>query len=77
MQPVSFLTLSFGNLFSGKMESDSEAGDSSRTVSGGCRYAARCDRGDLACQSNDPDLHDAGDGHLVACLQPEKNDQGG
>jgi oligopeptide/dipeptide ABC transporter ATP-binding protein len=46
-------------------------------VSGGCRYAARCERGDLACHSHEPELRDAGGGHLVACLLPEKNDQGG
>jgi len=60
-----------------RIEGDGEAGDSSRAGAGGCRYAARCGRWDLACQTNDPVLHDAGGGHLVACLQPEKNDQGG
>jgi oligopeptide/dipeptide ABC transporter ATP-binding protein len=66
-----------GERIAPKMEGDSEAEASSRTVAGGCRYAARCERGELACHSNDPELHDAGGGHLVACLLPEKNDQGG
>jgi peptide/nickel transport system ATP-binding protein/oligopeptide transport system ATP-binding protein len=44
---------------------------------GGCRYAERCALGDLACARKDPELHDAGGGHLVACLKPEKTNQGG
>jgi oligopeptide/dipeptide ABC transporter ATP-binding protein len=66
-----------GERIAPKMEGDSESEAYSRSVGGGCRYAARCERGDLACHSQDPELHDAGGGHLVACLQPEDNNQGG
>jgi oligopeptide/dipeptide ABC transporter ATP-binding protein len=60
-----------------KMGAEREAEDASRARPAGCRYAERCGRGDLACGQNEPELHDAGGGHLVACLKPEKNDQGG
>jgi len=58
-----------------RAQEEGEAEEASRA--GGCRYAGRCSRGDLACAQNDPELMDAGDGHLVACLKPEQDDQGG
>jgi hypothetical protein len=59
------------------MERDGELEDASRAAASGCRYEGRCGRGELACAQNDPELRDAGGGHLVACLKPGKNDQGG
>ncbi len=60
-----------------RMAAEGEAEEASRAKGTGCRYAERCARGDLACAQNDPELIEAGGGHLVACLKPEKNDQGG
>jgi oligopeptide/dipeptide ABC transporter ATP-binding protein len=60
-----------------RMERDGELEDASRAAASGCRYEGRCGRGELACAQNDPELRDAGGGHLVACLKPGKNDQGG
>jgi len=64
-----------GERIAPRMEGDVEGEGPSRAS--GCRYAERCGRGDLACAANDPELHDTGGGHLVACLQPEKINQGG
>jgi oligopeptide/dipeptide ABC transporter ATP-binding protein len=36
----------------------------------GCRYAERCSLGEPDCANHEPDLRDAGEGHLVACLHP-------
>ncbi len=71
-----------GGRIAPRMEQASEPEEGYRATargyrSGGCRYAERCARGDLACTENDPELHDAGSGHLVACLKPEKTNQGG
>ena len=33
----------------------------------GCRFGARCEYVTEACLAADPELQDAGDGHLVAC----------
>lgn len=40
-----------------------------RPAATGCLYADRCGRGDLYCAENDPQLMDAGGGHLVACFK--------
>jgi oligopeptide/dipeptide ABC transporter ATP-binding protein len=60
-----------------RMEGDGEAEEEAGAPTGGCRYAGRCTRGEPACALNDPELVDLGGGHLVACLQPEENNQGG
>ncbi len=60
-----------------RMEEEAEAEEAFRAAARGCRYAERCALGDLACSQNDPELRDAGGGHLVACLKPEQNNQGG
>ncbi len=64
-----------GGRIAPRMDGDGEAEDAFRA--GGCRYAGRCSRGELACAQNDPELIDTGGGHLVACLKPEKDNQGG
>ncbi len=46
-----------------------EAVRSSPVLSAGCRYAERCSVGDFACAEREPELTDAGGGHLVACLK--------
>jgi oligopeptide/dipeptide ABC transporter ATP-binding protein len=66
-----------GQRIASRMEAEAEAEDASRARGTGCRYAERCARGDLACAQADPELHDEGGGHLVACLKPENNIQGG
>jgi len=66
-----------GGRIAPKMDGDGESEEASRAAASGCRYAGRCSRGELACAQNDPELNDAGGGHLVACLKPEKNNQGG
>jgi oligopeptide/dipeptide ABC transporter ATP-binding protein len=66
-----------GERIATRIAAESEAEDVSRAGLAGCLYAERCGRGDLACSLNDPGLIDAGDGHLVACLKPENNNQGG
>jgi len=60
-----------------RMAAEGEAEEVPLARGTGCRYAERCSRGDLACAENDPELIEAGGGHLVACLKPEKKDQGG
>jgi ABC-type dipeptide/oligopeptide/nickel transport system ATPase component len=37
----------------------------------GCRFGEQCTRAVPACRENDPELLDAGGGHLVACLRAE------
>jgi oligopeptide/dipeptide ABC transporter ATP-binding protein len=66
-----------GERIAPRMEGENEEEGPERAAATGCRYATRCARGDLACSQADPELHDAGGGHLVACLKPEKYDQGG
>jgi oligopeptide/dipeptide ABC transporter ATP-binding protein len=71
-----------GERIATRMGGQAEADEASRAAAGeyragGCRYADRCGRGELACEHNDPELIDAGAGHLVACLKPEKKDRGG
>jgi peptide/nickel transport system ATP-binding protein len=66
-----------GERIAPRMKAENEEEGPERADASGCRYAERCARGDLACSRTDPELHDAGGGHLVACLKPEKYDQGG
>ena len=66
-----------GGRIAPRMQEDAEAEEAFRAAARGCRYAERCARAELACTQNDPELRDAGGGHLVACLKPEKYDQGG
>ena len=66
-----------GQRIAPRMAEEIETEEASRARGTGCRYAERCTRADLACAQADPELHDAGGGHLVACLKPENNIQGG
>jgi oligopeptide/dipeptide ABC transporter ATP-binding protein len=75
-----------GERIAARMEEQAQAEEASRASNqsrpggsraGSCRYAERCARGELPCVQNDPGLMDAGGGHLVACLKPEKPNQGG
>ena len=40
----------------------------------GCRFAPRCDKACARCHEQEPDLYDAGDGHLVRCFLYEKEE---
>ncbi|MFM2129628.1 MAG: hypothetical protein RL477_1174, partial [Pseudomonadota bacterium] len=35
----------------------------------GCPFSDRCPKADAACRSDEPELRDMGDGHLVACFK--------
>lgn len=38
----------------------------------GCPYAVQCERKDSSCLEQEPELHDLGGGHLVACIHSGK-----
>jgi oligopeptide transport system ATP-binding protein len=40
-----------------------------REPTAGCRYADRCSEVEPACGAREPELRDAGGGHLVACIR--------
>ena len=41
-------------------------------VPAGCRFSPRCENACDRCRMNEPDLYDAGGGHLVRCFRFEK-----
>ncbi|MBN2551929.1 MAG: ABC transporter ATP-binding protein [Spirochaetales bacterium] len=50
-----------------------QEGQAAEESTGGCPYAAQCDRRDSDCLEQEPELRDIGEGHLVACIHDKQH----